>query len=179
MSDSETSWQKELEPWAGRVSVWRVLTLGLMGALWWSSSRSFDPEGAGLPSGSMNLLHFVAYAVLGILAGLAAGAARRRRPPMWVRWGGGAAAAWLFGFVDELHQDYVPGRFCSFFDFLVDGLGALFGVVVLATVWQGRGAWTRRRLALSGVSLALGVYFALAGYRQFPGLDGIFRGVIS
>ena len=33
----------------------------------------------------------------------------------------------LYGVTDELHQVFVPGRFCDFFDGLADALGVLAG----------------------------------------------------
>lgn len=173
-TSSESTWRHWLAPWADRTGLWKGATVGLMGALWWSSSRSFDPEGVGLPSASMNLLHFVAYAGLAVVAGLGFGAAARRVPPAWRRWIFGALLAWAFGLTDELHQNRVPGRFCSTFDFLVDGLGGAFGVLVAALIWQGEGAWTPRRRALALFLLVVGVFFALVGFRWFPEFDGLF-----
>ena len=34
----------------------------------------------------------------------------------------------LFGMFDEVHQYFVPGRFASFMDMLLDIMGSLFGV---------------------------------------------------
>lgn len=36
----------------------------------------------------------------------------------------------LYGASDELHQFFVPGRTCEFFDWLADAVGAIFGVLV-------------------------------------------------
>ena len=36
----------------------------------------------------------------------------------------------VYGLSDEIHQYYVPGRFCSLGDFIADGLGAATGVFI-------------------------------------------------
>lgn len=36
----------------------------------------------------------------------------------------------LYAATDELHQYFVPGRVCSFWDFFFDSLGALTGVIL-------------------------------------------------
>jgi VanZ family protein len=35
-----------------------------------------------------------------------------------------------YGISDEIHQYYVPGRFCSFGDFLADSMGAISGILI-------------------------------------------------
>jgi VanZ family protein len=176
MSARDPRWRELLSPWLGYSHFWKAVTLAMMAAVWWSSSRTFDTSGAGLPSSSMNLLHFLAYAVMAVAAGLGFGAARYRNPPAWGRWLAGATLVWGFGLADELHQARVPGRFCSVFDFIVDGLGAGFGILLAAVIWQGEGAWTPRRRLLAIWLLALGVILALYGFRWFPGFDAALRG---
>lgn len=34
----------------------------------------------------------------------------------------------FYGLIDEIHQSFVPGRFCSVFDWLADTMGAGMGV---------------------------------------------------
>lgn len=36
----------------------------------------------------------------------------------------------VYGLSDEIHQYYIPGRFCSLGDFVADGLGAATGVFI-------------------------------------------------
>lgn len=38
----------------------------------------------------------------------------------------GIIIAIMYGILDEFHQFYVPGRYCSFKDFLIDSAGILF-----------------------------------------------------
>ncbi|MCX7797492.1 MAG: VanZ family protein [Melioribacter sp.] len=36
----------------------------------------------------------------------------------------------IYATIDELHQIYVPGRYCDFIDWLADMSGGIFGVVL-------------------------------------------------
>ncbi|MCI6441919.1 VanZ family protein [Treponema sp.] len=36
----------------------------------------------------------------------------------------------FYGFIDEIHQSFVPGRSCSVFDWIADTSGAIFGAVL-------------------------------------------------
>ena len=36
----------------------------------------------------------------------------------------------FYGFIDELHQAFIPGRNCEFLDWIADTLGAIFGVII-------------------------------------------------
>jgi len=40
----------------------------------------------------------------------------------------------FFGFTDELHQYFVQGRHASFWDFIADTIGAIFGIVVISGI---------------------------------------------
>jgi VanZ family protein len=44
----------------------------------------------------------------------------------------------VYGLSDEMHQYYVPGRFCSLGDFVADGLGAVTGVFIYRFRFQLR-----------------------------------------
>jgi len=41
----------------------------------------------------------------------------------------------LYGILDELHQKLVPGRYCSFTDWLADTTGALLFILVFLFYW--------------------------------------------
>jgi len=45
----------------------------------------------------------------------------------------------LYGVLDEVHQIFVPGRFCSFGDILADGVGVVFAFVVYFGIIEFRG----------------------------------------
>ena len=40
-----------------------------------------------------------------------------------------AVAALLYGLSDEIHQSFVPGRYCDMYDLLFDGLGGMAGAL--------------------------------------------------
>ncbi len=56
-----------------------------------------------------------------------------------------AALSLAYGFSDELHQSFVPGRDPSFMDFLADTVGT-GGAIAVTAVWQ---ALMRRQAARS------------------------------
>jgi VanZ family protein len=72
--------------------------------------------------------HFVAYGVLAFLLTLALYFQRRSRLI--------SSRAFLFTFIfilaygaiDELHQLFVPGRYCDLYDWLADSIGGLIGI---------------------------------------------------
>lgn len=94
-----------------------------------------------LPPDIQNLLHIPVYAVLAWLwwRALEARLDRRRNA---------AATALLitvaYGFLDEWHQSFVPGRYGSFTDIALDCAGALLGVAV--------GSWLQGRRQSSTIS---------------------------
>lgn len=73
-------------------------------------------------------VHFVVYAVLGWLC---AGASARTWPslPGALARGFAFCVATLWGFSDELHQAFVPGRTAELGDLVADTLGSGVGVV--------------------------------------------------
>ncbi|MDF1554207.1 MAG: VanZ family protein, partial [Deferrisomatales bacterium] len=70
--------------------------------------------------------HFLAYALLGVLAHRALPGAGLRRLL------GAVLLAGLFGVSDELHQALVPGRDPSALDWLADALGSAAGAAAAA-----------------------------------------------
>lgn len=137
---------------------WSVPIAGMC-ALWWSSSRTTSD---GLPrlGGPLahNAMHVVAYACLAGSAWLA----WSRRPadrPQRLRSVGAWGLAAGYGVVDELHQSFVPGRDCSWFDLVSDASGAALAVVLLRGAVGVSNRWRRSALlatcaATSGVLAA-------------------------
>ncbi len=89
--------------------------------------------------------HAGIYAVLGAL--LVRAFAKAERFPTWAAGGLAVFFATAFGFSDETHQAFVPGRDCDVFDVLADFAGAAAAVVIFA-LWRER----KRRSPRSGVS---------------------------
>ena len=75
------------------------------------------------------LLHFVEYGVLGFLfaRALIFEFPREARVPL-SRLFLAVALSTLYGITDELHQYFVPGRYCSGADMMADFIGSLAGV---------------------------------------------------
>ncbi len=97
-----------------------------------------------LPSLVLNFkdlfLHFAAYSVFGLLLAhaLIPTAQRLPRKSGWLV----ILIGCLYGASDEFHQIFVPGRYCTFSDFLADCAGVAFGLFLY---WQ-----LFRRLAANG-----------------------------
>lgn len=93
-------------------------------------------------------VHFVVYAVLGWLC---AGAASQTWPSLPGLLTGGFAfcVGTLWGFSDELHQAFVPGRTAEAADLLADALGTGVGVVSQHLLSTLRGGKARRSRAES------------------------------
>ncbi|MEZ6194964.1 MAG: VanZ family protein [Planctomycetota bacterium] len=172
MRAMSAAFRHRIEPWLGRLWFWRAASGLGMASIFASSHRSFSIQDGGLPSGSMNVLHFVVYAVLAVCCAFGGGAAIAEGGDRGRRFGFGVAAATLFGLGDELHQSFIPGRFCSFFDLVVDGLGATFGVLVARELLARPSDRRRGRRVLALALLVSGVWLALQGYRLWPRVDG-------
>lgn len=75
--------------------------------------------------------HFFAYLILTLLLGLTfhfqekCGNLNRN----WLRWT--AIVGIFYGIIDELHQYFIPGRFCEFLDLLSNTLGIVFGIILI------------------------------------------------
>ncbi len=136
--------------------------LALMGMIIWESHRDSIEIGSVRyrgPTGPYgNLCHIAAFGGLAALLAIAADrhgrAAGLGTLAGMVAWGVTTA----FGFTDEIHQAFTPGRTCSLFDLVLDGAGA---AVALMLPWPK--APGRRRGPLLGFLILGGaVVLALA-----------------
>jgi VanZ family protein len=107
-----------------------------MAGIFWLSSQSVLP-GASIIPDWLNydwLHHGTAYAGLAMVTVRALAGGRLRTVGM-----ASLAGAWtiatVYGFTDEFHQSFVPGRTADPRDLLADGVGAALG---LGLVW----AWS-------------------------------------
>ncbi|MEX1158951.1 MAG: VanZ family protein [Thermomicrobiales bacterium] len=113
--------------------------VGWMALIFSLSSREQFPQPFGL---STLLLAIAAHlAMYGALALLILFAISREQRPTQATQLTAVVLACLYGLSDEFHQSFVPGRDASFFDVLVDTLGASIAV----------GLWSYRRFILSAV----------------------------
>ncbi len=72
------------------------------------------------------ILHAIEYGIFGFLLARAV----RKTIPFWQRRViivMVTAGAIAYGMTDEWHQSFVPGRDCSFFDLMADGVGGFLG----------------------------------------------------
>jgi len=66
---------------------------------------------------------------------------RHRRKIVWVA----VAMASLYGFMDEFHQMFTPGRGVELGDFLADCMGATVGAHLIDVYLSLRARWTKRQ----------------------------------
>jgi UDP-2,3-diacylglucosamine pyrophosphatase LpxH len=113
-----------------RRSLW-ILPFAIAGAIVWLSHQPQLPLGIQLPPPWDKGAHFLAF---GFLAAALELAFRHTRHdwPLYRRHLLIFALVAFFGATDEWHQRFVPGRDCSFYDWLADALGGAFGLVVLS-----------------------------------------------
>ena len=105
--------------WRLAVAVWMVVIFAL--------SSIPDP---GIPSGFTTPGHAGLYFILGALAFLAL----RGGPPPIRTVALAIILASLYGFTDEVHQAFVPGRMPDPLDWAWDTVGAAVGAVLLAWI---------------------------------------------
>lgn len=112
-----------------------------MALIWTLSSFSFDAPIEHVPLRDKGV-HFVEYGVLGFLLAHACLATWPRHHVLRT-----AALAVLitvlWGWLDEIHQAFVPGRSCDALDLVADTAGALVGAAARTAVQRLR---ARRRM---------------------------------
>lgn len=116
--------------------------------IWTVSSLALaDVSVARFPFGDKGA-HFVEYGVLGLLLAHAAFRTWPRHHPLRT-----AALAvlitLLWGFVDEIHQAFVPGRESEALDLVADGAGATLGAALRYAATLASGPARARRAELS------------------------------
>lgn len=101
--------------------------------------QSARPVSASLPAwpGLDKILHFSAYALLGVLFFRAFEASMGDDHPGRVA-GWSVSAASLYGLSDEIHQAFVPARCAEWLDLAADALGAGVGVGIWFLWFRGR-----------------------------------------
>jgi VanZ family protein len=107
----------------------------IAGLIWFLSSRSILPQPKGL-LGFDKLQHLLAYAVLAGAAALWTSRETWERRAFTVLLCTALAAS-AYGAVDEIHQYFVPGRDCNFWDWLADILGAFLGAGAALIIARG------------------------------------------
>ena len=101
--------------------IYRFLALLWMAAIYWLSSRETLPI-PDLFLGQDKIEHAVAFGILALLFALSFGNGKGKIHPR--RLIILALLVTLYGFSDEVHQYFVPGRDASFWDFCADATGS-------------------------------------------------------
>ena len=102
-------------------------------ALWAAAlvtATSIPVPHVGAPDGTDKVVHVLLYAVLAVLVARAVGprAWRLDRALLIV------VGVSLFGFVDEWHQRFIPGRSQDHMDWLADTVGGITGLLLSAAL---------------------------------------------
>ena len=128
-----------------KIKTFTIYWLPLIGYCVFIYMQSSYPSPEGLPSFEFSdkLLHFGAYAVMGILFYRAYQtlAVRRNIPLLMLI---SMISAALYGISDEIHQSFVPHRNGSISDVIADGIGAICGVYVYNRWIMARGGAANR-----------------------------------
>jgi len=111
---------------AGSFAYWAPPAFWAVVILTVSSLPSVEVEYLSFDWGD-KLAHLAEYAVLGVLLGRLSRAPREKARSGPV--GSLALGIGLAG-VDELHQIFIPNRFCEWGDFLFDAAGVCLGLIV-------------------------------------------------
>ena len=92
---------------------------------------------------SDKILHFSAFGMLGLLM---VNSFKHSRNNILQNYAGSLAViiSSIYGIFDELHQKLVPGRMCSFTDWLADTTGALILVLIFMVFWYYRNKQSAR-----------------------------------
>ncbi len=83
---------------------------------------------------SDKIKHFVAFAVLSGLLGLTLHFQGKKKK-LAEKFGTiTIVIVAIYGMLDEIHQYFIPGRYCEFWDFVADVLGGILGIVIIKRV---------------------------------------------
>ena len=119
-----------------RYWIW-ILPLSVAATIVWLSNQPNYPFGVSLPPPFDKLAHMAAF---GVLAAFLEIAWRRTHPylPVVRRLLVIIIGVAIFGASDELHQYFVPGRSCDFYDWMADAAGGALGLALasLPLLWH-------------------------------------------
>lgn len=101
------------------------ITLTYMSIIFFLSSIPYPPQPLPLESYAPVIEHIIEYAVLGFLLSVAIKTRNEKMQRWAIFWA--IMMATIYGITDEIHQLFVPGRTASFFDALMNCIGAVMG----------------------------------------------------
>ena len=105
-----------------------TLTVGYMLLIFLISSIPYIVQPGPLGSREAPIVeHVIEYSVLGfLLLGSFSSTKRTRKQIIFLA----VSVAILYGISDEIHQLFVPGRYCDIIDVVANSLGSVIGVMV-------------------------------------------------
>jgi VanZ family protein len=115
--------------------IWGWLSLAYMMAIFAVSSL----PGKELPdlAGRDHYAHFVEFAVLGVFLSIWGANRLRERFSLWMVLLAVMLFVSFYGATDEIHQYFVPGRYCDLWDWVADTLGGVVSVcLILPVLWR-------------------------------------------
>jgi VanZ family protein len=117
-----------------RVFLCSIPLIFCVGLIWWLSSLPQPPSPFTEIEFHDKFEHWVAFASVGISAGIALRAygIQNRSVLLWCAF----TVASAYGFLDEIHQAFVPNRSVSALDWLADCIGAISAVWILPWLLQ-------------------------------------------
>lgn len=105
-------------------------TILYAGMIFYMSSQTWS--GVPLFPFADKIIHFFVYAILaGLLRHSFSTTSSKGSRYLFIY---AAAIATFYGVTDELHQYFVPGRNCDFWDLLTDAIGSLAGAYIVAWI---------------------------------------------
>lgn len=118
-----------------KIAIYYIPFIALCGIIFWLSSMSNPPVPSSLRfPGSDKLLHAIAFGAVGIAAAL--GTAIRTASTGWRVFLESWILTAFYGFIDEIHQRYVPQRSSDIADWFADIIGAALGIILFFFVFK-------------------------------------------
>jgi len=103
---------------------WGITLIGAI-AIFYISSLQI--KGGGGSSGILSIVyHFSAFFCLAFFLFISSVQGKKNPQVFFIA----ILTVLIYGILDELHQFFVPGRVCTFFDIGIDSLGVLFALLI-------------------------------------------------
>ena len=106
-----------------------IILILYMGIIFWISSlpgEQLTPESAAGITISASIKHMGEYAILGILVSLVIAQVSNKTLSIIFY---SFVFSSCYGIFDEIHQSFVPTRYCTFFDMYTNIIGSIIGVL--------------------------------------------------
>ena len=114
-----------------RTRIFTILFILMAAGIFVLSSLPAPHEKLPLPQAD-KVFHFFAFILLTMLAYGTLRESKVKGKARIILWA--ITMGIIYGALDEIHQFYVPGRECSFWDWLADAAGAAIGAIVACKI---------------------------------------------